>query len=141
MATDVAVRRTRVLDRYAMPALRWAIGLVFVWFGLLKVIGESPVAELVKATLPFVPGGFLLPALGWFEIALGLVLVWGRFRGPALTVAAAHLVGTFLVFLQAPGMVVVGGNPLLLTASGEFVLKNLVLICALAVLTREPETR
>ncbi|MFD1148813.1 DoxX family membrane protein [Saccharothrix hoggarensis] len=131
----------RHLDRVAPPALRISIGVVFVWFGVLKVTGDSPVAHLVGAAVPWVDQGFLVPALGWFEVALGVALLIGRLPRLTLVVVAAHLAGTFLVFVQAPALVMTGGNPLLLTTNGEFVLKNVVLICAALVLLGRVEER
>src|SRR6266545_1784590 len=127
-------RAEGLLRRVTLPALRISLGLVFVWFGLLKVVGDSPVAELVSAAVPWVDQRVLVPTLGWVEIVLGLALLAGRPRRLALIAVAAHLAGTFLVFIQAPSLVIAGGNPLLLTGNGEFVLKNVVLICAALVL-------
>jgi uncharacterized membrane protein YphA (DoxX/SURF4 family) len=127
-------RAVRLLERAAVPALRISLGLVFVWFGVLKVLGRSPVADLIGATVPWVNPHLLVPALGWVEVVLGLALLAGRPRRLALLAAAVHLSGTFLTFVEAPSMVISGSNPLMLTANGEFVLKNLVLICAALIL-------
>ncbi|MEO6088293.1 MAG: DoxX family protein [Umezawaea sp.] len=126
----VAQRVEQALNRGTRPALRISLGVVFVWFGALKVFGDSPVAELVSATVPWADRGFLVPALGWVEIVLGAALLVGRPIRLALIAVAAHLAGTFLVFVQAPSLVLTDGNPLLLNGNGEFVLKNLVLVCA-----------
>ncbi|GAA3893080.1 hypothetical protein GCM10022243_67580 [Saccharothrix violaceirubra] len=123
-------RAETLLARLALPCLRLSLGLVYLWFGVLKVVGRSPVADLVQATLPWVHGDWLLPALGWVEIVLGIALVVGRPRRLAPAAAAAHLVGTFLVFVEAPALAMSDGNVLLLTTTGEFVLKNVVLVCA-----------
>ena len=40
------------------------------------------------------------------------------------------MAGTFLVLVVKPEIAFQGGNPLLLTTEGEFVIKNLVLIAA-----------
>ncbi len=127
-------RLETLVGRVTVPALRMSLGLVFVWFGVLKVVGDSPVAGLIGATVPWIDPGLLVPALGWLEVVLGLALLAGRPRRLALLAAAAHLSGTFLTFVQAPSLVISDGNPFLLTANGEFVLKNLVLICAALVL-------
>ncbi|MBB4967002.1 DoxX family membrane protein [Saccharothrix violaceirubra] len=131
----------RLADRVAMPALRVSLGLVFVWFGLLKVVGETPIAALLEASVPWVDPDLLVPGLGWFEVVLGVALVVGRYLRAVLAAMGAHLLGTFIVFVQAPGMAFAGGNPLLLTVNGEFVLKNLVLLCAVLVLFAEHERR
>ncbi|MEU5696515.1 DoxX family protein [Actinosynnema sp. NPDC020468] len=126
----VGDRVEALLRRLALPCLRLSLGAVYLWFGALKVGGRSPVAELVQATVPWVHDAWLLPALGWVEIVLGLALVVGRPRRLAPAAVAVHLVGTFLVFFEAPSLAVTGGNVLLLTTTGEFVLKNVVLVCA-----------
>lgn len=131
----------RVLQRATQPALRVSLGVVFVWFGVLKVVGDSPVAELVQATVPWLDQGFLVPLLGWVEIVLGLALLVGRPIRLALIAVAAHLTGTFLVFVQAPSLVMTEGNLLLLNGNGEFVLKNVVLICAALVLLAQAGSR
>ena len=52
----------------------------------------------------------------------------------ALPILAAHLEGTFLTFVMLPAWMFRDHNPLLLTADGEFVAKNLVLVSATIVL-------
>ena len=70
----------------------------------------------------------VVPALGAFEIVVGILLIANRFLRVALALFAAQMVGTFLVFLVLPDVVFRDGNPFLLTVEGEFVIKNLVLI-------------
>jgi len=121
-------------ERYGPLALRLSLALVFVWFGMLKVTGDTPVEGLIGATLPFLSSDITVPVLGVVEIAIGLAVAVGKAARVVLLVLAGHLVGTFLSFATAPGLMVSDGNPLLLTADGEFVLKNLVLISAALVL-------
>jgi putative oxidoreductase len=118
----------------AAPTLRLALAAIFVWFGVLKIAGRSPVAELLGATFPWADPHLLLLVLGGVEVALGLVLVLRRYTIFVLPIVAAHLGGTFITFLLAPGRMFEHGNPLLLTADGEFVMKNLVIISAVLVL-------
>jgi uncharacterized membrane protein YkgB len=87
-----------------------------------------------------------MPALGGVEVLLAAGLLLGRARRLMLLTLSAHLSGTFLSFVMAPELVFQDGNPLLLTAEGEFVLKNLVLISAALLLaghhhTSAPRTR
>ncbi len=67
-------RVNTLLRNHAPTLMRWALGLVFVWFGALKIANMTPVAELVANTIAFVPipGSILVPALGAFEILAGL---------------------------------------------------------------------
>jgi putative oxidoreductase len=120
--------------RIGPVALRLSLALVFVWFGALKLTGDSPVEGLIGATLPFLSTDVTLPVLGVVEVVLGLAVAVGRAPRVVLLVLAGQLAGTFLSFLTAPEWMMDGGNPLLLTADGEFVIKNLVLISAALVL-------
>jgi uncharacterized membrane protein YkgB len=130
-----------VLGRHSVAMLRMSLGLIFVWFGALKMSGSTPVAELVAATVPFVPAGFLLPALGTFEVLIGLGLLVGRHLGLIVFLMVGHLGGTFLVLVTQPEVAFLHSNPLTLTMTGEFVIKNVVLITAgLVLATRSVPT-
>jgi putative oxidoreductase len=67
------------------------------------------------------------------EVVIGLVLAIGVLPRLTLLVLAGHLAGTFLTFLTASELMW-GPNFLELTADGEFVVKNVVLISAALVL-------
>lgn len=56
------------------------LGVLFVWFGALKVVGQSPVATLVQQTLPFGHHLAALPLLGGVEVVLGVFLISGTER-------------------------------------------------------------
>ena len=122
------------IDRFAPKALRASLALVFLWFGVLKLTGDSPVLALVSATVPWVDPYLLMHLLGAVEVLLAVGLLLGRAQRLLLLVLAGHLSGTFLTFVMAPQLMVQHGRPLLLTADGEFVLKNLVLISAALLL-------
>jgi putative oxidoreductase len=123
-----------IVQQVALPALRTSLGLVFLWFGALKLTGESPVRDLIAATLPWVSPGVAVPALGAVEIALGVAVLSGWKPRSTMLALVGYLGGTFLTFVVAPQLMMGHNNPLLLTAYGEFVLKNLVLMSAGLVL-------
>jgi uncharacterized membrane protein YphA (DoxX/SURF4 family) len=79
--------------------LRLALAVVFVWFGALKVVGSSPVYELIAQTVPFIDPDpdpdLAVPALGAVEIVLGLPLAAGVLPRITLLVPCGHLAGTF----------------------------------------------
>ena len=141
-ARQLSQRALTLLERVAPAMVRLSLGLVFVWFGALKAAGDSPVLALVSATLPWAKPQLLMPVLGVVEILLGVGLLLGRAQRLLLLLLAAHLSGTFLTFVVAPDLIFQHRSPLLLTADGEFVLKNLVLIsAALLLVTRTHPTR
>jgi len=126
---------------YTLPALRVLLGVLFIWFGALKVSGTSPVEAMVSGTLPWLNPEVAVVGLGSIEILLGVGLATGVLLRVVLPVLAAHLMGTFLTFVMLPGLMVNGHNPLLLTEPGEFVVKNLVLISAALVLMTHTRRR
>lgn len=117
-----------LLGRASPMLLRISLAVVFVWFGALKVAGVSAVGGLVAATVPFLDSAWFVPALGVVEIVIGLAFATGRILRVVLPVFAAHMAGTFLVLVALPDVAFQGANPLLLTAVGEFVVKNVVLL-------------
>lgn len=119
-----------LLRRWSLPLLRLSLAVVFIWFGALKIVGVTPVFDLVASTVYWVDPDWFVPLLGGVEMLVGLGLAFRVGLRVVLAVLIAQLVGTFLVFLLRPDVAFQGGNPLLLTTEGEFVLKNLVLLGA-----------
>jgi len=118
------------LRRYSIPALRLSLGVVFLWFGALKIAGYTPVTDLVARTVYWVDPGWFVPVLGVAEVFVGIGLITRRLMRLVLAVFALQMAGTFLVLILLPGVAFQAGNYLLLTVEGEFVIKNLVLLTA-----------
>jgi uncharacterized membrane protein YkgB len=115
---------------YGVTLLRAALAITFIWFGVLKVLHVSPVADLVAETVYWVPAAFFVPFLGVWEIAVGLGLLFRKALRLTLLFFFMQMAGTFLVLVIHPDLSFQQGNPLLLTTLGEFVVKNLVLLTA-----------
>ena len=92
----------RLLERTALPSLRLSLGIVFVWFGILKVTGQTPVAELVADTVYWLDPGWFVPLLGIFEFLVGIGLLLGRGLRILLALFALQMIGTFLVLVVQP---------------------------------------
>jgi uncharacterized membrane protein YkgB len=118
------------LQRRALVLLRMSLGVVFVWFGALKVGGETPVSDLVANTVYWLDPAWFVPLLGAFEMIVGIGLLLARGLRIVLALFALQMLGTFLVLVVQPEIAFQDGNPLLLTTEGEFVVKNLVLLSA-----------
>jgi uncharacterized membrane protein YkgB len=121
------------MTKYGVVALRWAVGLVFIWFGALKLFpGVSPAEELVKNTVYWFDPDWFFPLLGVWEVVIGLFLL----IRPLIRVAI------FLLFLQMPGTFIplvllpeacFTDFPFGLTLEGQYIIKNLVIISAALV--------
>ncbi len=128
--TGVDERIIGFLRGVSLPLLRVCLGVVFVWFGALKVADITPVADLVADTVYWVNASWFVPSLGAFEVIVGLGLLAGRALRLVLLAFVLQMAGTFLVLIVQPDVAFQNGNPLLLTVEGEFVVKNLVLLSA-----------
>jgi uncharacterized membrane protein YphA (DoxX/SURF4 family) len=123
-----------LLSRIGVPLLRISLGVVFLWFGLLKIFDVSPVSGLVAKTIYWFEPDVVVPALGAFEVFVGACLIVGRLMRIALPLLVLQMAGTFLVLVLLPSVAFRDGNPFLLTVEGEFVVKNLVLLSSALVI-------
>ncbi|PSQ81339.1 MAG: hypothetical protein BRD46_02390 [Bacteroidetes bacterium QS_8_68_15] len=121
-----------VMRRYGVRVLRYTLAVVFIWFGLLKPLGLSPAEELVKRTVYFLPADVFFPILGWWEVAIGVALLFRPLVRLALFLLFAQMVGTFLPLVVLPE-VCFTHVPYALTTEGQYIVKNLVLIGAALV--------
>lgn len=111
---------------HGISLLRIALGIIFFWFGALKLAGFNPVYDIVYASFPFLAEGIGNLLLGGLETAIGLALIFHIFPKVTHLILIAHLLGTFSVFVTAPEIMFDPGFPFL-TLAGEFVVKNLSL--------------
>lgn len=134
----IDARITAGLARAGVPVLRLGLGLVFLWFGVLKFVpGLSPAQDLATRTIERLTFGFLAPdvslvLLAAWETLIGLGLVTGRFLRATLLLLALQMAGTITPLLLFPAEVftVVPHAP---TLEGQYIIKNVVLIGAAMV--------
>ena len=124
----------RRMHAWGIPLLRVTLGIVFIWFGALKIFGASPVANLLISAFPFFPYPLFLVFLGAWEAAIGAGLLANRALRTTLALLWLQMLGTLATPFIAPKIFFAHNNPLLLSIEGEFVVKNLVLIAASIVL-------
>jgi uncharacterized membrane protein YphA (DoxX/SURF4 family) len=131
----VDVRLTQWMARYGVVTLRVTLGIVFLWFGVLKFFpGLSPAQTLALETidvltLGLVPGGVSLVLLAALECAIGVGLISGRFMRITLLLLAFQMVGAASPLLLFPGEVFTQ-FPYAPTLEGQYIIKNLVLASA-----------
>lgn len=121
---------TRWMSKNGITLLRLTLGIVYLWFGGLKLIGKSPLNQVVKDTTPLIPRALAVPVVGFSEVLIGLGLVTRFALRETLALFFVQMFGTFLVLLRMPRRSFQNGNPLLLTETGQFVVKNIVLLAA-----------
>ena len=117
------------LNAVSLPALRISLGVIFIWFGLLKVFGDSPANDLITKTVYWFNPDVFIPILGIWEAAIGLCLLVPFFIRLGLLLLALQMPGTFLPLILLPE-VCFQLVPFNLTLEGQYIVKNLVLIGA-----------
>jgi uncharacterized membrane protein YkgB len=130
------------MRRYGHVVLRMALGVVFIWYGILKPFGLSPAAALVRRTVYFVPPDIFIPILGWWEVAIGVGLLYRPLNRVAIFLLFLQMPGTLLPLVLLPE-VCFTHVPWGLTMEGQYIIKNAVLIGAALVVggtVRRPST-
>jgi uncharacterized membrane protein YphA (DoxX/SURF4 family) len=120
----------RWLRRTSVPLMRIVLGVLFVWFGWLKVIDYTPATELIAGTIYLFDPATFVRILGGVEVFIGLGFLFNRAMRLVLLLFTGLMVGTMLTFVMLPEMMFAGGNPLLITLEGGYVAKNVVLLVA-----------
>lgn len=121
------------MERHGYRLLRVAMGIVFIWFGILKPFGLSPAETLVAKATAWIPiPGFLYILAAW-EVAIGVCFLFERFLRLGLVLLFLHMPGTMLPLITLPEETFVR-FPFALTLEGQYIVKNLVLIAAAIVL-------
>ncbi|MFD6892566.1 DoxX family protein [Streptomyces sp. NPDC059957] len=115
-------------------ALRVSVGLLYLWFGVLKFLpGVSPAQDIATRamgvmTFDSVPADVSQPLLAVMEVMIGLGLVTGRLLPLTLGVFFVHMAGVFATLAILPGEV--WKHPFVPSMEGQYILKNLVLVAA-----------
>ncbi|MCL9813026.1 DoxX family protein [Natranaeroarchaeum aerophilus] len=120
------------MDRWSLPILQFGLGVVFIWFGALKVFGVSPAGDLVAATVYVVPPELFVPVLGVWEVLIGICLLYKPLIRVGILLLALQMPGTFLPLVLLPDVAFVT-FPHALTVEGQYIIKNLVIIGAALV--------
>lgn len=123
------------MRKNGITLLRISLGLIFLWFGVLKFFsGASPAEKLAVDTITLLTFGLLSSA----NILL-LLATWETLIGLGLLLNVALRTVLFLLFVQMLGTltplflfphVTFARIPLVPTLEGQYIIKNLVLISA-----------
>ncbi len=119
--------------------LRISIGIIFLWFGVLKFFpGLSPAEGLAIDTIKLltfdlVPQQLIIYGLASWETLIGLGLVFNLFMRETLLLLYLQMLGTLSPIFLFPDEVFTQ-FPYALTLEGQYIFKNMVVISAGIVL-------
>lgn len=123
------------MARNGITILRWSIGLIFIWFGALKLApGLSPADQIATETTMKLTFGLLNEdvarlGLAGLELTIGFGLVFGRFLRLTLLLLFLQMAGTLTPLVLFPDQIWTD-FPFVLTLEGQYIMKNAVLISA-----------
>lgn len=132
-------RITGWMADHGLVLLRFALGLVFFWFGALKLIpGASPAEALAgetieRLTFGAIPTETALPILAVWEVAIGIGLFIGRGMRITLLLLFVQMLGTITPLFLFPDQTF-RAFPWAPTLEGQYIIKNVVLVAAAIVL-------
>ncbi len=133
-----------LLYAHSTRLLRWAIGINYFWFGMLKFFnGLSPAENLAKDTIRiitfnFIPDMVNLMLLAIWEVGIGVLFLSGYFTRLGAKAAIVHMVFTFLPLFFFPDVSFTAEHaPYGFTIVGQYIVKNLVFLAALIVILKE----
>ncbi len=132
---DVDRKVTRWMAANGVTLLRWSIGVIFIWFGALKLVpGLSPADQIATETTMRLTFGLVSEdvarlSLAFLEMTIGIGLVAGRFLRLTILLLFAQMAGTMTPLILFPDQIWTT-FPFALTLEGQYILKNFVLISA-----------
>lgn len=133
---DAVDRRiTAWMARHGLRLLRISLGIVFLWFGVLKFFpGLSPAQELATRTIQVLTLGRISPEvsiqiLAIWETLIGLGLILGVFLRATLLLLFVQMLGTITPLFLFPGEAFTH-FPFAPTLEGQYIIKNIVLLSA-----------
>jgi len=115
------------------------IGVLYLWFGMLKFFpGVSPAETIAmdtihELTMGAIPPKVSLLLLAIWETTLGILLIGGLLNRFAIMVALVHMLLTFTPFLFFPELTFTQA-PFGLTLLGQYIMKNIVFLGLLVYL-------
>ncbi|MEX1015423.1 MAG: hypothetical protein WDZ31_01660 [Phycisphaeraceae bacterium] len=116
------------MRRWGHDLLRWSLAFIFIWFGILKPFGYSDANRLVADTVYWaVDPAWFIPVLGWWEVLIGVCLLYRPLIRLALLLLAGQMAGTFLSLVLVPEATW-NAAPWWPTLAGQYVIKNLLII-------------
>jgi uncharacterized membrane protein YkgB len=135
----IDLRITRWMAQHGITLLRIGLGVVFLWFGVIKLIpGLSPAQDLAARTISMLTLGLVspaisVPALAIWECAIGLGLISAKFMRVTILLLLTQMLGTLTPLALFPGETW-RIFPIAPTLEGQYIIKNIVLVSAALVI-------
>lgn len=131
--TDSAIAKW--MSHYGITLLRFSLGIVFLWFGVLKFFpGTSPAEMLATKTISILTFNLIKPSVSIYLLAaletlIGLGLISGVFLRVTLFLLFAQMLGTVTPLFLFPSETF-SSFPFVPALEGQYIIKNIILVSA-----------
>lgn len=120
----------KFFQKYWISVARAAVAVVFIWFGMLKVLGLSPAEGLVEAlfnsSIHIMSFATFYTMFAWFEVIIGALFLIPRATRIVMPLLLIHMITTFGPLVLLP--TVSWSAFMVPTLVGQYIIKNLVII-------------
>ena len=129
---------------YRSRILAVSIGIIYLWFGVLKLFpGACPAEELVKETMWMMTFGLIPPKISYFllalwEVTIGIFLVLNLRKKVIIYLALVHILFTFSPLFLFPSLSF-NERIFTLTLVGQYIIKNLIIFSSLLFILPEKQ--
>lgn len=122
------------LRRWYLPAARLAVFVIYFYFGVLKLLGDSPATPLAHALVTKTIGAaqfdWSFMTLALFECLIGVLFLFPKATRIVIPMLFLHMIIVCSPLVIVPHLVFV--KPLVPTLEGQYIIKNVAII-ALAI--------
>ncbi|MDX1512483.1 MAG: hypothetical protein R3174_01960 [Gammaproteobacteria bacterium] len=134
---NILMSRAKALDqwmislflRYAHWLHRVSLGMLFIWFGLMKPLGHKTTTSILAHAVYWGDPDTMVLILGWWEVAIGVCLLIRPLVRLALILLVIRLPGIILAFILKTD-VCFYSIPFAPTPEGQYLIKDLVIFIA-----------
>ena len=119
------------LKKHTVKFSRFSLFLIYFWFGVLKIFGQSPASQLVKDLFDVTLSNFLsfstfFVLFSFFEIAIGISFLFPKLTKISLYATFLHIITTFIPLLFLSNQT--WSALFVPTFEGQYIIKNLLII-------------
>ena len=116
-------------NKFSVGAAQVGLAIIFFWFGVLKLLGKSPIDDLIinlsTTIAPNLEGASFVIGLGVFEILIALTIIDRHLLRLAILLLVVHLILVSLPLFVLPE--ITWNGFLVPTLEVQYILKNILI--------------
>lgn len=121
------------LSRWGHVCERILLGIIFIWFGMLKVTGHESASSIIAKSVYWFDPQIVVPILGYWELTMGITMLFRSTVRVAILLLMIRLPGTLLALYYHFDQCF-SDSIFLPTIQGQYLLKELTLVGAALVI-------